>query len=173
MNWQSMLASPTAGVITGAVSSYITAALIDRQRARRAKELQETQNAISMGVTSHMAQILFDKHVEFCEEYIEAVSGVIPSSTAQRSRLDLLAAERLIEVLQKWAIWLSKDLDTDLEQIELALTVPGAWTFDPSGTQLSTADLVERLRRVLKIEELTNFRDDLIATSSTASRRSS
>ena len=172
MDWQSVAVSLIVGPAPGALSSYLTNWLIERQKAKRARETQEKQDALQIGVASHMAQVAFDKHVSFCEEYISEVSKVLHVSTRQEERSDLLATVELTGIRQKWAIWLSSELDADLRGLEQALLSPGAWTFDPAGERLSIAgrvrSLVERLRRVLKTEELTRLRDDLMARSLTS-----
>ncbi len=118
MDWQSVAVSLIVGPAPGALSSYLTNWLIERQKAKRARETQEKQDALQIGVASHMAQVAFDKHVSFCEEYISEVSKVLHVSTRQEERSDLLATG----IRQKWAIWLSSELDADLRGLERKLS---------------------------------------------------
>jgi hypothetical protein len=36
----------------------------------RSVRLEEAKNRFTVGATSHMAIVAFDKHVQFCEEYV-------------------------------------------------------------------------------------------------------
>jgi hypothetical protein len=37
------------------------------------RQLEEFRNRFALGATSHMANVAFDKYVEFCEEYMKNV----------------------------------------------------------------------------------------------------
>lgn len=39
--------------------------------------LQQQQNQFTLGAASHMANVAFDKHVEFCEEYISEMHKTV------------------------------------------------------------------------------------------------
>lgn len=51
--------------------------LLERQRAHYSKEMAERQNAYSMGATSHMAIVVFNNHIDFCKEYVQATSDAL------------------------------------------------------------------------------------------------
>jgi hypothetical protein len=40
-------------------------------------ELQKQQQFFNIGAASHMANVVFDKHVEFCEKYMEEVDVIV------------------------------------------------------------------------------------------------
>ena len=74
----------------GLFAKYLSDRLLEQVRAQHSKNLAEfahqnsvllgeMQNAFSLGATSHMAAVAFDKHIEFCEEYVAAVSNVLQS----------------------------------------------------------------------------------------------
>ncbi len=168
MNWQSMLGSPVAGIVTGAISSYITTALIERQKARRAKELQDAQNVFSIGVNSHMTQVAFDKHVGFCEEYIGAAFSASRHHEQPSKWLDASDAEELIRIREKWAVWLTPHLDDRFSKWESAFADPKSWTFGGTGGRLKSTSHMSKLkgylREILRTEDLTRRRDELIRT---------
>jgi hypothetical protein len=47
--------------------------------------LSDRQNSFWMGINSHMATVLFDKHVDFCEEYAKAMSKALSTFKMERS----------------------------------------------------------------------------------------
>jgi hypothetical protein len=47
---------------------------LEKVKAKYSIELADRQNAFSMGASSHMALVVFDKLIGFCEEYVEAIS---------------------------------------------------------------------------------------------------
>ena len=158
-------------LMVGPAAAYLTNVLIERQKAKREKESQERQNEFSIGVTSHMAQVAFDKHVGFCEKYIRAVSEALQVSAQQEDWSEPPTLADLVTIRRKWTIWLDDDLEDHLEKFERALVSP-AWTFDPAGARLSNVvhvrTLVKRLRKLLHVEELVRRRDESMSRSSTS-----
>jgi hypothetical protein len=176
------------GVIGGAVgawamvfglSRYLGERLLEGLRARHGRELAELghqrsvllaemQNAFSMGTTSHMAAVAFDKHIGFCEEYVDAVSSVLRVSGQGAKALDVT---NLIRIRQKWALWLTDDIDNKLDEFEnLIQKVPfEAPVLQADGTaappEVSIRSVVADLRKVLATEELTALRSELAARS--------
>lgn len=69
---------PTTEILRGIIGLPGVAALLtaiyqivrDRAAHERALELQGKQQLFDLGVTSHMAAVAFDKHVQFSEQYI-------------------------------------------------------------------------------------------------------
>ncbi len=156
-------------LIVGPALGYFSGRLIEKLKVRTAKEQAETQNAFSVGVTSHMAQVAFDKHVGFCEEYLKTVSRVLRDSAQQRDESALLAAGELVGVRQRWAIWLTDDLDEEFSRLEVALANSAAWTFASTGARESVAvhvkSLIDKLRKLLGTKELAGLRYQLTARS--------
>lgn len=81
MDWRSLVASFLGSAIPAAVGvaivKYLSDSLIERQKARQTSEQREAQNIFSIGATSHMATVAFDKHILFCEAYGKEVSKAL------------------------------------------------------------------------------------------------
>jgi hypothetical protein len=75
MDWQTFLSSLAGSAIPVTIAAWLLNSLsnrsIERQKAQQSRELLEMQNAFAVGATSHMATVAFDKHIGFCEEYVE------------------------------------------------------------------------------------------------------
>jgi len=83
------------------------------------RRLQNEQNQFNLVATSHMANIVFEKQVAFCEEYVvtldQALSCLLKAgpSKAIEEFLDKLVASK-----KKYITWLSGELVDRLETIE-------------------------------------------------------
>src|SRR5580704_17009527 len=82
----------------------------------------ERQNAFSMGANSHMAAVAFDKYIEFCEEYVAALSNSLYALIEEGNKDQLLDARVLFDIRQKRAIWLSPEIDDALDGFERDFT---------------------------------------------------
>ncbi len=129
------------------------------------------QNAFSMGATSHMATVAFDKYVCFCEEYVEAMSNVLYALIQEEAKKKPLDARALSKIRQKWALWLTDDIERKLDQFERDIAKIGsdAQVLDANGApvsnELSIKIVVAALREVLATEELTALRKELVLRS--------
>jgi hypothetical protein len=112
------------------VGSLIAALLqIVRDQADHSRQLlvQDSQNRFSLGATSHMADVAFDKHVQFCEEYLtEAHSAVRTLFREGPSPEVLNHSPKLYSLQQKYVLWLTPKIEADLEIFEAALRNIGA-----------------------------------------------
>jgi hypothetical protein len=87
----------------------------------------QTQNAFAMGATSHMAEVAFDKHVEFCEEYFKAMLSVLADMSASGPHKSAaMSGAKLAEIRRRWAIWISPELDALLARYDFAIFNVGA-----------------------------------------------
>lgn len=57
----------------------------------RSLRILESQNAFSIGATSHMAGVAFDKYSEFCEEYVKEMYEALTTLTREGPRQSALA----------------------------------------------------------------------------------
>ena len=93
----------------------------------RALWIIEAQRSFSIGATSHLAEVAFDKYALFCEEYI---ARDVPNSYNAHPRWPpataLPHASSLLEIRRKWALWLTPTLETELEPSETAIRKIGA-----------------------------------------------
>jgi hypothetical protein len=164
MDWLTVVASFVGSAIAGpavvGIMKFLTDRSIERQKAAQSRELLESQNAFSVGATSHMATVAFDKHVGFCEEYVEGVYKV----------LNTLIQDGATE---KWALWLTYEIEVKLDQFErrIAQIIGGAaQDVDADGAPVSNersvAKSIADLREILHTEELTALRNELVMRSS-------
>lgn len=162
----------------------------------RTLKAKDSENTFSIGATSHMANVAFDKHVQFCEEYfakmVEITEGMLRSGPNVQAVSD---ASALLAVRIKWAVWLTSDTEQALEPFEKAVREVGADAyllkeggvfderpmvvkrvysvyadllgikeFDGSktGSDRTVQAVLEKLRNVLGIRELTELRSRFI-----------
>jgi hypothetical protein len=93
----------------------------------RSIHLEETKNRFTVGATSHMANVAFDKHVEFCEAYSSEMFSALTTLFSRGPHADALKhAPNLIDIRKKWAVWLTSELETELERFESAIHSIGA-----------------------------------------------
>jgi hypothetical protein len=98
-----------------------------RHEAERALLTQQLEHAFAVGSSSHMANVAFDKHVKFCEDYAEELRrtiGTLIAHVTTTKALDHAAALTLLR--QKQALWLTEEMEVPLETIEAALRRIGA-----------------------------------------------
>lgn len=111
-----------AGGVLGAIVAVSLA--IWQQKAQSKRE------RIKMAVDSagsHMANVAFDKYVQFCEEYAEGFHKALDTLTAHGPTDKVLAdAAALYRLRRKWAVWITTDTDEKLDRFELALREIGA-----------------------------------------------
>jgi hypothetical protein len=98
----------------------------DRIAHDRSLLAQQFQNSFTMGATSHMAIVAFDKHVAFSEEYVSAMFEILtvlfregPCSKA------LEGASTLTGIRKRWELWITPQVEADLERFEAALRTMG------------------------------------------------
>lgn len=59
--------------MVGALGAALFQLIRDQLKHEDDVRLQSHQQHFDVGITSHMANIAFDRHVQFCEEYIKAL----------------------------------------------------------------------------------------------------
>lgn len=108
-----------AGTLFMAVTKYIFEA-----------KKQEQQNYFSLSATSHMAQVAFDRHVEFCEEYINELQLIIHElfrDANHKKGMDYFYQLKAIK--DKHRVWVTQSIETVLKPVESAL-----WNMGRAGT---------------------------------------
>ncbi|GLQ88578.1 hypothetical protein [Dyella flagellata] len=85
------------------------------------------QNNFSLAANSHMASVAFDKHAEFSEKYaIETQATLVTLFRKGPTDEALEHAHKLYLIRSDFAVWLTRDIDTKLEEFEAALREVGA-----------------------------------------------
>jgi hypothetical protein len=139
---------------------------------RHSKEQAETQNAFSVGATSHMATVAFDKHIEFCEEYVKEVYKALDILIQDGTAEEPLDPRRFSRIREKWALWLTNEMENKLDKFELKITqIIGGPAQDvdangPVSNERSITRNIADLREVLRTVELTALRNELVNRSS-------
>jgi hypothetical protein len=176
MEWQRLLENFVAAVIGGAItrldfSKYLGDWWLEKVKERHSAKLAELQNAFSMGAASHMATVAFDKHIGFCEEYFGEISKVLEALISEGATYRPTDASRLLRVRQRWALWLTRDIEAKLDLFEADVQRMGAdgMFYNAEGIPEFNEQSVERitayLREILAIEELTALRKELVMRS--------
>lgn len=102
---------------------------------KRELELKQREQFFRLSVTSHMAQVAFDKHAAFCEEYIGRVQrGIQELYRDGPSKNAASIAVELSEIRQKHAPWVPPDVLERLKPFERAI-----WDIGISAGYLSDA----------------------------------
>lgn len=126
---------PTSEIFKGLIAFPGAIALLSivykiwrEERAHeRNVELQNTQQDFVLGTASHMAEVAYNKHVEFCEEYINRVQlGRQELFREGPSRNTLNIGRELVVIRQKYASWLTAEIEQSLQPFEQALIKIGA-----------------------------------------------
>src|SRR5271155_5806952 len=139
MNWLTLLENVGAFGIASGLLAWLTKALVAHSLSRdlevfkvelqkaHAVQMEEAKNRFAVGAMSHMAVVAFDKHVQFCEEYSTAVRAALLTMLRKGPHEDVLKdASALTELREKWSLWLSPEVERELNQFEGALRTIGA-----------------------------------------------
>ncbi len=133
---------------------------LDETQYQKNLSLQHDQQSFDLGATTHMADVVFNEHVSFCEEYMKEMQSSVatlfregPSPTA------LSLADRLLQIRIKHATWLTNEIDRNLEPFEKALRGIGAeaqyYKVDPGGANDNGAvkNMYSTFKKVLGLKE--------------------
>lgn len=153
-----------AGVpLIGALLVALFQIVRDQSAHERNELLMRYQNSFAMGATSHMANVAFNKHVEFSEEYIKEAYAALQTIFREGPTQEAAShAFSLGRVREKYAVWLTAKIESDLQPFEMALRQMGAsagyvqaTTGDRSATQRQ-----EHINRMYKIlAKLTSLKE--------------
>jgi hypothetical protein len=132
----------------------------DKRSHERARELQQGQQDFSLAIASHMANITFDKQVEFSEKYFHQVHHAYRALILSGPSPEALThATTLVETRTEFAPWLSPAMDARLEPFERALRAIGARAQTLPGVQVgpTRSQIVEEMyatfSRVIGIDQ--------------------
>lgn len=140
----------------GAVSLFLFLNQLWRdERAQERKiELQNKQQDFILGTASHMAEVAYNKHVDFCEEYIERLQkGLQEIYKDGPSKNSMDIGRDLVNIRQKHSAWLTRKIEVELRPLETALIEMGAkehLLYDQS-TREERTKTAERVYRLLSL----------------------
>ena len=162
----------TPGII--ALLGVLYRLFLDETQYQKTLSLQHDQQIYELGATTHMADVVFDRHVNFCEEYMKATQNSIETLFREGpSPTSLELARNLLQIRINHATWLTKDIESNLEPFEQALRTIGAdsnfYRTDPSeaNSQGAVNEMYKTFKNVLSINDNLNSSDvdPKIATS--------
>lgn len=120
---QSLVAIPMVGSLVAALAQVLR----DQAAHERNLAMFAAEKLFAVGASSHMANVAFDRHVTFSEEYVQEVNETLVTLSREGpTETALKHARNLYELRQKHAVWLTEKLDSELEQFESALRKVGA-----------------------------------------------
>lgn len=126
---------PTTEILRGIISLPGVGALFaalyqivrDQAAHERALELLEKQQLFNLGTTSHMANVAFDKHVQFSEQYITKMQqGLTELFQKGPTKESLKFSGDLADIRRSFLAWITKDLKDKIAPFEDALYKIGA-----------------------------------------------
>ncbi|HLE64051.1 MAG TPA: hypothetical protein VI750_12960 [Pyrinomonadaceae bacterium] len=126
---------PTTEILRGIISLPGVGALFavlfqivrDQAAHERALDLQERQQLFHLGVASHMANVAFDKHVQFAEQYISKMQdGLTQLFHTGPPGESLKFYSELVDIRLSFRAWITEDLETKVMPFEDALRQMGA-----------------------------------------------
>tara|TARA_R110000787_G_scaffold25373_15_gene71387 strand:- start:3652 stop:4356 length:705 start_codon:yes stop_codon:yes gene_type:complete len=99
----------------------------DQAAHEKQLQLQSRQFQFSIGSASHMANVAFDKHAEFCEKYLAEMQQTARTLFREGDTpVALEHAWKLHGLREESAAWLTDEIDRDLGEFEKALRELGA-----------------------------------------------
>ncbi|MDH5442223.1 MAG: hypothetical protein OEX08_01305 [Candidatus Nomurabacteria bacterium] len=89
--------------------------------------LQNKQQDFILGTASHMAEVAYNKHVKFCEEYIERIEKARQELfRVGPTKKSIEIGRDLVNIRQRHSPWLTKDIERGLKPFEGVLIEMGA-----------------------------------------------
>jgi hypothetical protein len=99
----------------------------DSQSHARALELQVRQQDFVLGTATHMAEVAYDKHVDFCEEYVARTNrGLQDMFVDGPTEAALEFAHDLTDIRVRYRTWLTQEIEDDLIPFEQTIREIGA-----------------------------------------------
>lgn len=154
----------------GSLLSVLCKIWIDNLAHERNIELQNKQQNFILGATSHMAEVVYDKHALFCESYVTRLQkGLQEIYRDGASKNAINIGRELVNIRQEHSTWLTKKIESELKIIETALIEMGAKEnlLDYQTTGEDRTKTVERVYRLLGLilghEKSTNDEESKMA----------
>ncbi len=117
--WQDLAAT------TGVLSLILAMYQLVRDEAAYVKRvgLQHDQQHFDLGITSHMADVAFDRHVALCDEFVRELFITLQCLMDDPQDYDAAKkrADAIGDVIRKHALWITPELQAQLEEFESAV----------------------------------------------------
>jgi hypothetical protein len=110
-----------------ALFGIIVEAWRDKRSHERQVELLNRQQDNSLAVASHMATVVFDRQINFCEAYFEKAHTILfQLFTTGPTQEALVYAKELYQIRIRFSPWISPQIEAGLLPFERALREIGA-----------------------------------------------
>ena len=132
----------------GALAAALFRLIRDQLKHEDDVRLQSHQQHFDVGITSHMANIAFDRHVQFCEEYIKALQvGMTEMWENGPSPQCITFWNQLANIRLSFRTWIVFADDSPVMKFEKALREVG-------GIAILHKDMEQGEARAQKIKEM-------------------
>jgi hypothetical protein len=153
---------PTTDMIKGIIASPGILGLLgilyqlmrDEASFERNLKIQNQQQIFGLGASSHMANKVFDKHVEFCEKYLAEVNSIAIKLFREGPTKEAVnLANGLYTLKLEYVAWLTDDINDSLFPFEQALRKLGASQGFIDSTINDQRYSGERQKRITQVHE--------------------
>ena len=113
-----------------ALVAVIYQILKDQAAFERQDYLQRQQQIFNLSTASHMANTVFDKHVEFCEKYMSEVHQMLTDLVRHGPSGPIVDGHlaKFTELRKQYAAWVPKDVALQLDPFEDAINEMSAFS---------------------------------------------
>ncbi|NOS76847.1 MAG: hypothetical protein HOP35_02770 [Nitrospira sp.] len=116
---RALYGSPATLALIGALYQILR----DHSQHEKARALQQSDQHFILGITSHMADVAFDKHVEFCEKYMTQMQKTLSTLFQDGPSGNCLElSSQLANIRLSSRTWLTADIQNKILPFEEALT---------------------------------------------------
>lgn len=121
--FKAVITAPGVAALIGALYQLAR----DQAAFEKQLHIQEKQFQFTLGAASHMANTAFDKHVEFCEKYMNEIHEVVHTLWREADTPEALVhANKFYKLREDYAVWLTDDINENLGKFEDAIRKLGA-----------------------------------------------
>ncbi len=126
---------PMSEIMKGVVAAPGVLALLatlfqlvrDQAAYERQLDIQSKQFQFTLGAASHLANTTFDKHSKFCECYMSEIHNTVSTLFREAETEKALDhAGNFFKIRQEYAVWLTSEIDEELDKFESAIRTLGA-----------------------------------------------
>ena len=112
----------TSSTFVGSLLIAIFQIIRDDKKFIEESIFQERQHTFNLAATSHMSEVVFDKHVQFSEEYVEEMNKILSILTSVGRKVeDPTIVFALGAVRVKYRLWVSKKMTEMLIDFERSI----------------------------------------------------
>lgn len=121
--FKGIISLPGGGALVYALYQIIR----DEQQYAKNLLIQNKQQDFILSTSSHIAEVAYDKHVLFCEEYIQRIQNGRKELFRDGVSLETInIGAELVQIRHKHSAWLTDDIENNLKPFEQVLIEIGA-----------------------------------------------